>query len=91
MEHAIRVGHLAILLHKNNNEVDTARQAYYERFQKYEIKHGDLLKFSKEHKDFDAVAKYTAKKWAALQEAKRIAFNTKRRLETACRNLKGEK
>lgn len=91
MEHVTRVGHIAILLHQNNNDVVTARCDYHERFQKYEEKYGDITRFSKQHKDYKAVAKYTAKTWAALQEAKRVANNTKRRLETACRNLKGEK
>ena len=65
-----------------------AKRAYWDKLSEYECEiaeiKGKLDRFADEHADVRA---YTAIEFAAYADAKRHAYNIKRRIETACRAI----
>lgn len=82
----IAAGQLAVDSMRADFEVKHTRHAYIEKIEEYEQLWGALEvkldRFADEHAH---VRQFTKDAYDAHRAAKRIAYNTKRRLETACR------
>ncbi len=82
----LTVGQLALDLHHANNIVKSLRSEYLGKLHAYEEEHGDLVgRLTFDHPDHAGAIAATKDEYAAYKQAKRAAYNIKRRLDGACR------
>jgi hypothetical protein len=84
----IKVGALAVDAHYAVAAIQSAKGRYYARIRKFEEIYGHVEgRIDPVDPKYKAIRNYTQLQFAALLEAKRKAYNIKRRLENACRKV----
>ena len=82
----LAIGQLALDLHHANNLAKVLRNEYWDKLHEYEEEHGDLVgRLTFDHPDHAGAIAATKDEYAAYKQAKRTAYNIKRRLDNACR------
>lgn len=81
----INIGELALQHHKALHEVDWARIVYHDKLREggFECRPD---RYAEHGTEAHEAVEYTKQEFAELKSRQRIAYNIKRRLQTACRN-----
>ena len=81
----LTIGQLALDLHYANNITKALQSEYWDKLHSYEEEHGDLIgRLTFDHPDHAGAIAATKDEYAAYKQAKREAYNIKRRLYYAC-------
>ena len=82
----LSIGQLALELHAANNAASWAKVLYHEAIDCHEKKNGHIVgSINPREPRYAGVIAATKVEYEAYQATKRVAYNIKRRLESACR------
>ena len=80
----LNIAHIAIELVQAQNAIVSAKAAYYDRLGEFDDREGSIDPRCPESA---AIIEFSKDAFAAYKAAKRKAYNTQRRLHTACKKL----
>lgn len=81
-----QIGELAVQLHQAQNKISAARYRYHEKLRTEGFDKKPDPRAPEDSESHEAV-EATKHEYAVLKDSQRVAYNIKRRLQTACRKM----